>query len=83
VVEHLPGKCKAVGSNPSTAEKKSEGQQACWHTTIPATQEAEKRGSWFEPSLGKKSARLNLKNKSGMVIHICNPSHLGGRRIEV
>jgi hypothetical protein len=41
---------------------------------IPATWEAEIKGSWFEASPGKKLARPYLNKKLGVVVHIYNPS---------
>jgi hypothetical protein len=52
---------------------------------IPVMQEAEKGQSWFEDSPGKKLLRPYLKNKPGVVAHVCKSSYTRdrGRRIVV
>jgi hypothetical protein len=51
-------------------------------SVIPATQEAEIAGLWFEASLDKKVSKT-LCQKPEMVVHVCNPSYLGGRNRRV
>jgi hypothetical protein len=52
---------------------------------IPTVQRQRSRRSWFKASLGKKLVRPISINKPGMMVHICNPSYMGGihRRIVV
>jgi hypothetical protein len=57
-----------------------------WYTpVIPAMWEAETEGAKFRPTQEKKSARLCLKSKLGMVLHGYNPSYLRieGKRISI
>jgi hypothetical protein len=52
---------------------------------ISVTWEAKIGRLQFKASLGGKLAKLYLKNKSSMMVHVCNSSYLvgGGREIEV
>jgi protein subunit release factor B len=45
---------------------------------IPAMQEVEMGDFWFKANSGKKVSPIS-KNKSGIVVHICNSSYVGGR----
>jgi hypothetical protein len=49
---------------------------------IPAPQEVDKGELQFKASSGKKLSRPYLRKQARepcMVVHACNPSHLGGR----